>query len=152
MVLDLYAKSPSLTVINYLGLSEDEEILTNYMSLATTENSTILKEHASDAFASVYNNRADKVNFALDYLIDNFDKLYAFWDQPTDKMIGHISAISTLLTTREQLAKLKALVGKHSDVFGSDGQTAIATTESNVKWAETYEPVFYKWFTNFYKL
>ncbi|XP_024945317.1 aminopeptidase N-like [Cephus cinctus] len=152
MVLDLYAKSPSLTVINYLGLSEDEEILTNYMKLATTDNSTILKEHASDAFASIYDGSGDNINFALDYLIDNFDKLYEFWDQPTDEMIRHVSAFGNLLTTREQLTKLKALVEKHSDVFGSDGQTAIANAESNVKWTDTYEPVFYEWFTNFYKL
>ncbi|XP_015607566.1 aminopeptidase N [Cephus cinctus] len=152
MVLDLYAKTPSLAMLSHLGFSEDEEILTNYMKLATTDNSTILKEHASDAFASIYYGSANNINFAFNYLIDNFDKLYAFWDQPTDEMIRHVSAFGNLLTTREQLTKLKALVEKHSDVFGSDGQTAIANVESNVKWTDTYEPVFYEWFTNFYKL
>ncbi|XP_015607564.1 aminopeptidase N [Cephus cinctus] len=152
MVLDLYAKSPSLTIINYLGCSENKEILTNYMSLATTENSTILKEHAPDAFTSLYYNSAENVNFALDYLIDNFDKLYAFWDAPSDMMIKNIPIYSSILTTREQLTKLKALIEKHSDVLGSIASTAIANTEANVKWTDTYEPLFYDWFNNFYKV
>ncbi|XP_024945955.1 aminopeptidase N, partial [Cephus cinctus] len=85
MALNLYAKSPSLTLIVVLGCSENKEILTRYMSLATTDNSTILKKDSSDAFASLYYGSAENINFALDYLIDNFDKLYAFWDAPTDK-------------------------------------------------------------------
>ncbi|XP_015604744.1 aminopeptidase N-like [Cephus cinctus] len=151
MVLDLYAKSPSRSLIYYLGCSEHKEILTKYMSLATTENSTILKEHASDAFASIYDGSGDNINFALDYLIDNFDKLYAFWDQSADKMTGHVSSFGYILTTREQLTKFKALIQKHNDVLGSTGSTAIANAESNVKWTDTYEPVFYKWFNKFYK-
>ncbi|XP_015604742.1 aminopeptidase N [Cephus cinctus] len=151
-VLDLYIESRSTSILNYLGCSEDEEILDQYLTYATTRDSDIFYYDAYYAYASVYNGSPQNINFALDYFINEFERISTFWSSSVQTLQMILAELGSKITTREQLQKLKDLIARENDLFGSVGSSVIAKAESNVQWTDTYEPVFREWFYKFYGL
>lgn len=61
--------------LQYLGCTNNRNLMKKYLILAIAENSTLLEDQVSDAFSSIMSGKRDNVDFALDFFISYIDQI-----------------------------------------------------------------------------
>ncbi|XP_074096466.1 thyrotropin-releasing hormone-degrading ectoenzyme-like isoform X3 [Cotesia typhae] len=61
--------------LQYLGCTNNRNLMKKYLILAIADNSTLLGDQVSDAFLSIMSGKRDNVDFALDFFISYIDQI-----------------------------------------------------------------------------
>ncbi|XP_008559728.2 thyrotropin-releasing hormone-degrading ectoenzyme [Microplitis demolitor] len=64
----------------YLGCTENRHLIEKYLLLAIADNSTLLTDQVSNAFISIMSGKRENVDFALDFFINNIEKIRKYHD------------------------------------------------------------------------
>ncbi|XP_069688788.1 aminopeptidase N-like [Periplaneta americana] len=136
---DKYMKSDvaneQVLILAALGCTRNITLLNNYLMKSITENSGIRLQDSQSVFSAVYS-RAEGVDVALDFLIDNFIKIKDYYTAMNS--LGRIiTGIASRITTDEQFKKFQGFIEKNTNEFGSGeaaAKTALETAEDNLNW------------------
>ncbi|XP_012252262.2 aminopeptidase N-like [Athalia rosae] len=137
--------SEQVLILRGLGCTPDREILNKYMELATATGSGIRPQDSTTAFSSVYTyGGAQNVEPALDYIINNFDNILAYYGS-TSSIATLLSGIGLRITTNEQLTKLQNFSIAQAALLSGAANTGISNARSNLAWIETNEEAVGAW-------
>nr|CAD7453868.1 unnamed protein product [Timema tahoe] len=134
-------------ILSALGCSKSTTILNNYLKKSVTNNSGIRKQDASSVFSAVYSNTG--INTALDFLIDNSQKIKEFYGG-MNAVTNSLTGIASRLTTTEQVAKLEKFITENPDILESaqTGMNAVESAKSNLNWNNDNYDTIVNWLKN----
>nr|XP_034185421.1 putative aminopeptidase-2 [Osmia lignaria] len=134
-----------MVMLNAFGCTDNKILLNKYIQymLDRTYPSKIRKQDISAAFASIYNAGQHGVDAILDFVMNDYEKLYEYygnWDGVADL----ISKVASRVSTSSQILKLNTFaetkVGNITNLLPAV-QSAIKTAKKNEDWYLTNSPV-----------
>ncbi|XP_050580172.1 putative aminopeptidase-2 isoform X1 [Bombus affinis] len=135
-------------ILEALGCSMNKEVLNSYIERALTYNytSNIRKQDVSTVLASVYNSGKFGVDVMLDYLVNNYENIYNFYED-WDGVEELISKLASRISVEDQITKLNELsnkVGNITNIVASI-KTANTSASSNLQWYRNHSSVINDW-------
>ncbi|XP_011705230.1 PREDICTED: aminopeptidase N-like [Wasmannia auropunctata] len=128
-------------IIDALGCSNNKTVLQNYLKEAIKKynptNADIRRQDVSAVFTSVYSAGSVGVNVTLNFLTENIDTLYDYfqkWDDIANLFVNTAAHVSTEV----EYGQAKYFVERHERRFPENLQvrlrSAVTTAESNLLW------------------
>ncbi|CAK9796737.1 Aminopeptidase N [Anthophora quadrimaculata] len=150
--LEANLSSEKQIILNALGCTNSSTILNLHIQYALTRNYTshIRRQDINAVFASIYKTGKHGIDLILDFISQNYTKLYDYygnWDGFEDL----ISKLAPLLSTTDQISKLKelpVLMSNYSNVQFTI-QSAVEFALNNQNWYEQHSKDINTWLVNY---
>ncbi|XP_054001864.1 putative aminopeptidase-2 [Hylaeus anthracinus] len=129
-------------ILDALGCTRQETLLREYIQYALSRNYTanIRKQDVSAALASIYTSGQFGLEVMLDYLLQNYENVYAHYGEWNS--VGQLfSKVASRISTPQQIEKLSNFIktkGKNIISILSTLESSLKTAEDNYKWYQTH--------------
>nr|CAD7201178.1 unnamed protein product [Timema douglasi] len=136
-------------ILGVLGCTKNEILVHRYLRTTITADSGVRSQDYYRIYPSVYNNPYG-VEHAISFLEENYLNIYEYNNNSTSSIISVISGISDVISTQEQVDRVKEFIANElSQEFDSNVTTSalnsLRTAENNLLWLNTYGSTIMTW-------
>ncbi|XP_076229511.1 aminopeptidase N-like [Nomia melanderi] len=144
--------SEEKTILEALGCTTDTNLLRRYIMRALNISLTpdIRKQDVDAALASIYKSSRIGLDVMLDFLIDNFEKVYKYYGE-WDSVGTLFSKVVSRISTVQQLVKIKIFMQSRRESLkniSSKLNKAVASAEEKYDWYMMKEPTITSYLTS----
>ncbi|KAJ8889370.1 hypothetical protein PR048_008869 [Dryococelus australis] len=132
-----------LIILAVMGCTRNETLAHRYLRLLITEDNDIRSQDESSVINSVLGNNYG-VDFAINYLNNSLQDIVDFHNS-TIEVRGLITSISGVISSQDQLNKLRNILESHEDVLGTSATAALSSVERNLEWLSTQGQTIISW-------
>ncbi|XP_074038935.1 uncharacterized protein [Leptinotarsa decemlineata] len=121
-----------VTILSTLGCTNNTNLLKKYLDLSINGSSGIRTQELPTVWSSVYSSNPEGVDVALDYLVENHQKIYQYYPEAAS-LIANVAA---RLSRDDQVKKLESFVALETlhPSMKSAATSAIDSVKANIKW------------------